>query len=124
MAEDTRNAKLILGVEVKDGSKAKGEIVSLGKTAKTLRSELAGISRASELDMLAKDMAKFAAETGDTEKALGKLNAQLAKMGASDDEIKSVARSFSDASKSAGGSGGGAPAAAKFRGAASLVGGG
>lgn len=122
---DERNAKLILGIEVKDGSKAKGEIVSLGKTAKSLRSELASISRTTELDTLAKDMAKFAAETGDTEKALGKLNAQLAKMGASDDEIKSVARTFSDASKATGGgSGGSTPAAAKFRGAASLVGGG
>lgn len=127
----TRNAKLILGIEVKGAEKTSGQIVNIAKSANTLREALAKSARTDELAALTADMAKFAAETGDTEEAVKRLNVALAKIGANEDEIRGVANAFEAQRKAAsqvnaGGSsgGGGTPAAAKFRGAASLVGGG
>lgn len=128
MAEETRKAKLSLKVESKGAEKAAKEIASIQKGATALQKELGKMARESQLDDLAKEFGQIAKETGETGKAVGDLTKKLKELGATDDEIKGVARSFEAARSGSGGGGGGggggAPAAAKFRGAASLIGGG
>jgi hypothetical protein len=119
--------KLILDEQSAD--KSDEAIERLAKDAGKLGEELNKISRAKRLDELAKGWGKTAVETGRAVEAAEALNAELKKMAATDDELKSLAKTFSDVAtqsdKAAGGKtgGGGAPAAAKFRGAASLLGG-
>lgn len=58
-------------------------------------------ARSQALDDLPKRFAKVAAETGDTEKAVAELNAELKKLDASEKEIDRVAAAFTKASKAA-----------------------
>lgn len=111
MAEDTRNAKLNLSVETKNSDKAAKDIQGIGKVAKQLDRDLQGIGKSNAL----------AESFREANKELDKLTADIRKdlNGALDDAAKTAG----DIKPGSSG-GGNAPAAAKFRGAASLVGGG
>lgn len=130
MADETRNAKLLLGVETKGTDKAASSLKSIGKGATDLQKELGKMSRTAGLDKLAKEFGEVARQTDDVGGSVDELNKKLKELGANQDEIKSVARAFEtersrtfDSGGGGGGSGGNAPAAAKFRGIAGLVGG-
>lgn len=125
MAENERKSKVILGVETTGTEKAKKELQGIGKTADILGKELASIGRDRAVDALVKDFRAVSAEGKDAEDAVSRLNRELTKLGATETEIRSVARAISTVEPKPGSGGGaGAPAAAKFRGAASLIGGG
>lgn len=125
MAEETRNAKLLLGVETKGSDKASKALEGIGKTAATLDKELASIGRGRQLDSLVGDFKAITKEGKAADEAIEKLNRELTKLGASENEIRGVARALSETGSAGGSAGGGnVPAAAKFRGVASMVGGG
>jgi hypothetical protein len=127
MPDETRKSLVELEVREKGAEKAAKEIQGIQKTAETLDKELTAIGRGRQLDALVKDFKEVTEAGGDSEEAVKRLNRELTKLGASEDEIRKTARAIGETGSGAGGSSGGggnAPAAAKFRGAASLIGGG
>lgn len=112
MAEETRNAKLLLGVETKGTDKAEKEIAGISKTAKLLDRDLNTLGKNNPL----------AASFKEADAALGKLTDSIR----TDlrGELSAAAQEANNIKPGSSGGGGSTPAAAKFRGAASLVGGG
>lgn len=97
--------KLIL--DEQGAKKSEDEIVGLAEKAGKLGEQIEKIGRQKSLDALAKEFGALALEEGKAEEAAIKLNERLKEIGATDDEIKGVARTFGDASRAADDSGGG-----------------
>lgn len=115
--------KLVLDEQSAD--KADDAIVNLAESAGKLGEELNKIARQKSFEAMARDAGKLALETGKAEEAAADLYRRLQEIGATEDELKSVAKTFGDVSsgEQERGGGGNAPAAGKFRGAAGLIGG-
>lgn len=127
-ANDTEIEKVIEQIQSLGKSKP---LADTSKNASLLQKELAKLSRTADLDQIAKEFGEVARQTDNAADAADELTKKLKAIGATDDEIRSAARAFEiertrsfDSQSSGSSSGGGnAPAFAKFRGAASLLGG-
>lgn len=71
------------------------EVKTAGKSQSAFVAELEKAKRSTAIEDLARDYAKLAGETKDADKAAAELLARLEKIGATDDEIKGAARTFS-----------------------------
>lgn len=127
MAENTVQTIWDIALNKQSLADSQKRMVDLTKQAGALGEQLELIERQDALEKLAKRYGTVAQETGNTVEAAKRLNAELEKMGVTGDELKGLSKTFADAASAKpgeGGKGGGAPGAGKFRGAASLFGGG
>jgi len=88
-------------------SQTRRRIVSVEDAAAGLNAEFADLARAKAIDNLSADAIKAATETGDWARELERVSTLLSEIGASDSEIKQVARSLSEAQTTRGVRGGG-----------------
>lgn len=124
MAEQTTISTVWrLMLDEQSAQKGQEGVESLAESAGKLGEEIEKIARQKKLQVIAEDFGKMAIETGKAEDAALGLNKRLQELGASEDEIKGLAKTFSDVSEAKPSGGKGLPAVAKFRGAASLLGG-
>lgn len=107
MADSERKVQLTLSIKQVGAKEVESEIKKLGSTTVNLQSELGKLSRTDQLKQLGTDMGVLAKKTGDVGAAVKDLSKQLTALGASKDEIRSVAQAFNEAQSGGIGGGGG-----------------
>lgn len=98
---DNKNVKLILSVETKGTEEAGKELKRLSGDTTTLAQELGKISRANQLQSLAKEMGALSVKTKDLNGAVAQFDARLKALGATKREVQGLASAFQSAAKEA-----------------------
>lgn len=91
---DRRKVELILGVRTTGATDAASGLASISKAAEALKGELSTLQRADAFKDLGTVAAQVAAQTGDLDAALARLNEELKATGASEKEIRKVSQEF------------------------------
>jgi DNA-binding protein len=96
---DSRQLQVLLDIRAKNESagvvkKMEADLAAVGKTATTVSSRLASISRDAKLDRIGEQFGKMAIKIKDTDKAAAALEKRLKSIGATDKEVQRATDAF------------------------------